>query len=70
MKAADLLRRLHRLATTRGWEIVETQGAGSHLKIRLNGRTTVIAMHRADMPGGTFRKVLRDLGLTEKDLEV
>jgi predicted RNA binding protein YcfA (HicA-like mRNA interferase family) len=70
MKAANLLRRLHRLATKRGWEIVETQGGGSHLKLRLNGRTTVIAMHPGEMPQGTFRKVLRDLGLTTSDLEV
>jgi predicted RNA binding protein YcfA (HicA-like mRNA interferase family) len=70
MKSADLLRRLKRLATRRGWSIVETQGSGSHLKVRLNGKTTVIAMHRTDMPAGSFRKVLKDLGLTEKDLEV
>jgi predicted RNA binding protein YcfA (HicA-like mRNA interferase family) len=70
MKSADLLRRLKRLATRRGWSIVETQGSGSHLKVRLNVKTTVIAMHRTDMPAGSFRKVLKDLGLTEKDLEV
>ena len=70
MKAADLLRRLHRLATKRGWELVETQGAGSHLKLRLNRRTTVIAMHPGDMPPGTLRKVLKDLGLSVADLEV
>ncbi len=70
MKSADLLRRLNRLATKRGWEIVETRAAGSHLKVRLNGRTTVIAMHAADMPLGTFRKILKDLGLTTGDLEV
>ncbi len=67
---ADLLRRLNRLASRRGWEIVETQGSGSHLKVRLNGKTTVIAMHRTDMPSLTFRKVLKDLGLTVEDLEV
>jgi predicted RNA binding protein YcfA (HicA-like mRNA interferase family) len=70
MKSADLRRRLNRLATRRGWEIIETLGSGSHLKVRLNGKTTVIAMHRSDMPPGTFRKVLRDLGLTVEDLEV
>jgi predicted RNA binding protein YcfA (HicA-like mRNA interferase family) len=70
MRPVDLLRRINRLATRRGWGIVETQGAGSHLKVRLNGKTTVIAMHRTDMPPGTFRKVLKDLGLTEEDLEV
>ena len=38
--------------------------------MRLNGRTTVIAMHAGDMPPGTFRKVRKDLSLTEADLEV
>jgi predicted RNA binding protein YcfA (HicA-like mRNA interferase family) len=70
MKAPDLLRRLNRLATRRGWEIVEAQGAGSHLKLRLNGRTTVIAMHSGDLPPGTLRKILKDLALTNGDLEV
>jgi predicted RNA binding protein YcfA (HicA-like mRNA interferase family) len=70
VKSVDLLRRLNRLATRREWDIIETQGAGSHLKVRLNGKTTVIAMHRADMPPGTFRKILKDLGLTVEDLEV
>ena len=37
--------------------------------LRLNGRTTVIARHPGDMPAGTFRKILKDLGLTEADLE-
>ena len=70
IKPAELLRRLNRLATKRGWDIVETNTAGSHVKLRLNGKTTVIAMHRDDLPTGTFRKILKDLGLTERDLEV
>jgi predicted RNA binding protein YcfA (HicA-like mRNA interferase family) len=70
VKAADLLRRLNRLATRRGWDIVETQAGGSHRKVRLNGRPTVIAMHPGDMPPGTLRKVLKDLGLSKDDLEV
>jgi predicted RNA binding protein YcfA (HicA-like mRNA interferase family) len=70
VKSSDLLRRLRRLATRRGWVLVESQGAGSHLKLRLNDKTTVIAMHRDDMPMGTFRKILKDLDLTNQDLEV
>lgn len=70
MKSSDLLRRLRRLATRRGWALLETQGAGSHLKLRLNDKTTIIAMHRDDMPTGTFRKILKDLDLTDRDLEV
>ena len=38
--------------------------------LRLNGRSTIVARHAGDMPPGTFRKVLRDLGLTDRDLEV
>jgi predicted RNA binding protein YcfA (HicA-like mRNA interferase family) len=70
VKSAELLRRLNRLATKRGWEIMATRGSGSHLKVRLNGKTTVIAMHRTDLPTGTFRKVLKDLGVTTDDLEL
>ena len=50
--------------------MIETQGAGSHLKVRLNDRTTVIPMHPGDMRPGTLRKVLKDLGLTANDLEI
>lgn len=70
MKAVDRRRRLNRLATKRDWMIVETPAAGSHLQIRLNGKTTVIPMHRADLPTGTFRKILKDLDLTTADLEI
>lgn len=70
MTPAALLRRLNRLATKRGWEIRERQARGSHLMVWLNGRSTVIARHPGDMPPGTLRKVLRDLQLTERDLEV
>ena len=36
----------------------------------LNGRSTVIARHAGDMPSGIFHRVMRDLDLTERDLEV
>ena len=66
MTSADLLRRL---ASKRGWEITEVEGKGSHLKVTLNGRQTVVARHNGDMKTGTFRSVLKDLNLTLKDLE-
>jgi predicted RNA binding protein YcfA (HicA-like mRNA interferase family) len=67
MDADDLLRRLRRLATTRGWAIEERPG-GRHWKVRLNGKRTVIARHGGDIPVGTFRKISKDLDLTETDL--
>lgn len=69
MKPADLLRRLNRLATRRGWEIVITEGGG-HTKLRLNGRRSTVPRHAADLKTGTLRAILKQLGLTEKDLEV
>jgi predicted RNA binding protein YcfA (HicA-like mRNA interferase family) len=69
MKAADFLRRLHRLATKRGWKIEVTEG-GSHTKVRLNGRGATVPRHPGDLKTGTFRGILKQLALTETDLEV
>lgn len=69
MTPADLLRRLRRLATRRRWDLTERPGKGGHCVVRLNGRRTVIAFHPGDIPTGTFRKILKDLGLTAADLE-
>jgi mRNA interferase HicA len=69
MKPGDLLRRLNRLATRRGWKIEITEGGG-HTKLRLNSRHTTIPRHAADLKTGTFRGILKQLGLTDEDLEV
>lgn len=69
MKAADLLRRLRRLATRRGWEIEVTEGGG-HTRVRLNGRGTTVPRHPGDLKTGTFRAILKQLGLTDTDMEV
>ena len=69
LSTSDLLRRIRRLATTRGWKIEVSEGA-NHTKVRLNARTTVVSRHAVDLRPGTFRKLLKDLGLNETDLEV
>lgn len=69
MKSTDLLRRLNRLATRRGWDIEISEG-GSHTKVLLNGRGTVVPRHATDLPKGTFRAILKQLGLVQTDLEV
>ena len=68
MKPADLLRRLHRLATRRGWECEVSEGGG-HTKVRFNGRRTVVPRHATDLKPGTFRAILKQLGVAERDLE-
>jgi len=69
MKPAILLRQLRRLATRRRWSWREAAGRGSHRKIWLNGRFTVVPVHPGDVPPGTFRAILRDLAITPADLE-
>ena len=68
MKPADLLRRLNRLATRRGWQIEIAEGGG-HTKVRCNGRRSTVPRHAGDLKTGTFRGILKQLGLTEQDLE-
>ena len=69
MQPAELLRRLRRLATKRGWMLTVAEGA-RHTKVTLNGRQTVVPRHAIDMPPGTQRALLRQLELTSRDLEV
>jgi thiamine phosphate synthase YjbQ (UPF0047 family) len=70
MDGFDLEGRIRRLATKRSWSYRTKPGKDSHLKVWLNGRRSVIPMHRGDMPIKTFNQILRDLGLTRSDLEV
>ena len=69
MEPDRLLGLLRRRATRLGLRHEEAQGKGSHLKVRHGSGATVIPMHRGDMPTGTYRAILRQLGLTEADLE-
>lgn len=69
MRADDLRRRSARLARRRGWEFRERPGRGSHVVVVLNGRQSAIPMHRGDMPPGTYRGILKALGITPADVE-
>ena len=41
---------------------------GSHAYFRHeDGRWTTVAIHSRDLPRGTVRKILRDIGLTEEE---
>ena len=69
MRSAELLRILCRRANRLGLDHSEAEGKGSHTKVRHGGRATVIPMHRADLATGTYRAILKRLGLTDADLE-
>jgi mRNA interferase HicA len=38
-------------------------GRGSHLKVELNGKTTVLPMHAKDLKKGLAHSIKKDLGL-------
>jgi mRNA interferase HicA len=58
---------LKRILARKGAEF--ERGKGSHLKVRLHGRRTVLPMHSHDIPTGTLHAILKDIGLTKADLE-
>ncbi len=46
----------------------EVRQSGSHKVLRhTDGRQTYIAMHSSTLPTGTFRKILKQAGLTEEE---
>ena len=52
---------LKRMLSKEGATFVE--GKGSHLKVKLNGKQSVIPMHKGDVPTGTLNAILKQLGL-------
>lgn len=55
MTAAEVARRLLRLGAT------YREARGSHRLYRVGWCTTVLPMHKGDLPKGTLRKIERDL---------
>ncbi len=48
----------------------EKRQVGSHKVLRHpDGRQTYVAMHPGDVPTGTFRKILKQAGLTEAEFK-
>lgn len=49
---------------------VEMRQSGSHKILRyLDGRQTYVSIHTKDIPEGTFRKILKQAGLSEDELK-
>ena len=50
---------------------VEVRQTGSHKVLRhQDGRQTYVAMHPGTLPTGTFRKILKQAGLSEEQFRV
>jgi mRNA interferase HicA len=66
----ELLRKLNRLGRARGAQvrIDEERGKGSHATIYIGERFTVIKDRTKEIGPGLLHSMLRQLGLTERDL--
>ena len=64
MRANELLRKLKRLGAT-----TETsRGKGGHVLVRLNGKQTTVPTASGDIKTGTFKNILKQLGISESEL--
>lgn len=62
--AKEVLRRLQKT----GFKI--KRQSGSHIVLRhSDGRQTYVAIHTKDIPTGTFKKILKQSGLTEEEFK-
>ncbi len=68
MKPTELLRRLRRLAATRGLDFEISQGK-NHMKVTLGGRRSVVGRHSTDLKTGTLQGILKQLGVKPEEIE-
>ena len=70
MTGNELLRRLRRLGSRRGVVVRfdEERGKGSHGTLYFGERFTVLKDRRAEIRPGLLHAMLRQLGLSERDL--
>jgi predicted RNA binding protein YcfA (HicA-like mRNA interferase family) len=64
MTANELLRRLRRLGVT----VVPNRGKGGHVRVERNGLVSHVPTGTGDLKTGLVQGVLRQLGLTMRDL--
>jgi predicted RNA binding protein YcfA (HicA-like mRNA interferase family) len=63
MKATEMVRLIERYARRHSVPYRAEHGKGSHLKLWLGDRRTVVPIHPGAMPIGTYRAILRQLGI-------
>ena len=68
MKSAELLRKLSKLARTRNLLFESAPGKGSHRKVKLGERMTIVPVHNAELKTGTLKAILKDLAIREEEL--
>jgi predicted RNA binding protein YcfA (HicA-like mRNA interferase family) len=65
MTANELLRKLRRLGVT----VVPNRGKGGHVRVERNGRVSHVPSGSGESKIGLVHGVLRQLGLTMRDLQ-
>ena len=68
--AGEFLRRLRELARRQGlgYAFVPKKGKGSHGKVYLGSRATIVKDRRKDVGAGLLHRMCKDLGIEPKDL--
>lgn len=71
MKGAEFLRKLKALGDRRGIPVrlEAKRGKGSHAMLYFGSERTVLQDLKRELPDGTLRAMLRQLGLKPTDLE-
>ena len=69
MKSAELLRKLKQLARRSGMPLTITPAKGSHHKVYFGSARTIVPMHHSDLKTGLLKAILKDLGITEEELQ-
>ena len=71
MKGSELLRRLRRMARREGWSFDwrPDLGKGSHGRLMLDGRRTVIPDLKRELKTGTLAAILKDLSIELRDID-
>jgi mRNA interferase HicA len=71
MKGAEFIRKVRRRGGQLGTpvKIVATRGKGDHVTLYYGDRFTIVGDQRKELKTGTMHAMLRQIGLTLKDLE-
>ena len=70
MRGNEFIRLIHKLARARGlaFEWRPDRGKGSHGVLILGDRRTVVRNPKDELKTGTYHAMLRQLGLTDKEV--
>lgn len=71
MTGTEFLKRLRKNARRHGVAVTvdTTHGKGSHMTVFFGNRATTLKDRKKEIPRPLLKKMLRDLGLTEADLD-